>query len=116
MGFVCCHCGRAVTPDACGTSHRNHCPRCLRSLHVDIRTGDRRSVCRGIMDPVAISVRPGGEWAIIHRCRDCGLLRGNRSAGDDNELALLSLALQPMVKLPFPLDELIEINTNIRKG
>jgi hypothetical protein len=111
-GFVCRHCGRAVTPAEYGTSHRNHCPWCLRSLHVDIRPGDRRSYCRDIMDPVAISVRQGGEWAIIPRCRKCGFLRENRSAGDDNELALLSLAVRPVARPPFPLDGLIDININ----
>ncbi len=113
-GFVCRHCGRAVPPDACGTSHRNHCPWCLRSLHVDIRTGDRRSSCRGVMDPVAISVRPNREWVIIHRCRDCGTLRENRVAGDDNELALLSLAVRPMASPPFPLEALHQ-NMNVKE-
>ena len=34
--FTCKVCGRLVTPDAAGTEHRNHCPNCLSSLHVDI--------------------------------------------------------------------------------
>lgn len=110
-GFVCRYCGRAVPGGADGTGHRNHCPWCLRSLHVDIRTGDRRSSCGGIMDPIAIAVRPSGEWSIIHRCRDCGALRENRSAGDDNELALLSLAVRPVAGPPFPLDKLHNLSS-----
>jgi len=56
------------------------------------------------MEPIAVSVRRGGEWIIIHRCRECGALRANRIAGDDNELALLSLAVRPLAQPPFPLD------------
>jgi hypothetical protein len=107
-GFVCFNCGRAVTPDPTGTVHRNHCPWCLHSLHLDAVTGDRASRCRGVMEPVAISVLRGGEWVIIHRCKDCGALRENRIAGDDNSLALMSLAVRPVARPPFPLDGLMD--------
>ena len=40
--FTCKVCGRLVTPDAAGTDHRNHCPNCLSSLHVDIEPGTGR--------------------------------------------------------------------------
>jgi hypothetical protein len=107
-GFVCAFCGRAVTPDPAGSRHRNHCPWCLRSLHVDDLTGDRASRCKGIMEPVAISVRQGKEWVIIHRCNECGVLKENRTAGDDNVMALFSLAVRPVAQPPFPLDGLME--------
>ncbi len=58
------------------------------------------------MEPIAIWVRQRGEWSIVHRCTDCGAIRGNRIAGDDNELALLSLAARPNAQPPFPLDRL----------
>lgn len=58
------------------------------------------------MGPIAVWIRHGGEWAIIHRCQGCGALRSNRIAGDDNELALLSLAVRPLALPPFPLDRL----------
>jgi hypothetical protein len=104
--FICRHCGRKVGGETPGAVHRNHCPYCLRSLHLDNQTGDRASPCGGIMEPVAISVRRGGEWVIIHRCTVCGTLRENRIAGDDNEIALLSLAVRPVAQPPFPLDGL----------
>ncbi len=107
-GFVCQYCGRAVTPDPAGTGHRNHCPWCLHSLHLDDLPGDRASGCGGIMEPVAISVRRGKEWVIIHRCNDCGTLKENRIAGDDNAMALLSIAVRPVAQPPFPLDGLME--------
>ena len=34
--FVCKVCGRTVVPQGAGSEHRNHCPNCLSSLHVDI--------------------------------------------------------------------------------
>ena len=105
-GFVCSRCGRAVAATAPGTAHRNHCPACLWSLHVDLRPGDRRSGCRAMMEPIAVWVRSDGEWALMHRCTRCGSLRFNRIAGDDSELALMSLAVRPLAQPPFPLDRL----------
>jgi len=58
------------------------------------------------MEPIAIAVRQSGEWVLIHRCIECGTLRENRIAGDDNEMALLSLAVKPVALPPFPLDRL----------
>jgi hypothetical protein len=55
------------------------------------------------MEPVAIWVKRNGEWALVHRCQGCGELRGNRVAGDDNRIALVSLALRPIVLPAFPL-------------
>lgn len=82
--FTCKVCGRPCVPENAGSSHRNHCPNCLSSLHVDIEPGDRASDCGGIMEPIAVWVRKGGEWAIIHRCKRCGALSSNRVAADDN--------------------------------
>jgi len=94
--FPCAGCGRAVPGTAPGTRHRNHCPHCLRSLHVDIKTGDRRSGCRDVMEPIAIWAKADGEWALVHRCRRCGKVATNRIAGDDDEAALLDLARRPL--------------------
>jgi hypothetical protein len=58
------------------------------------------------MEPIAVWVRRGGEWALIHRCRTCGELRSNRIAGDDNELALIALAVRAVAQPPFPLERL----------
>ena len=103
--FICEQCRQVVPGTAPGTEHRNHCPLCLWSLHVDIRPGDRRSGCRGLMEPIALWVR-GEEWVLIHRCRDCGILKSNRTAGDDSPVGLLSLAVRPLARPPFPLDSL----------
>ena len=59
--FTCKNCGRLVVPAGAGSDHRNHCPNCLCSLHVDIEPGDRESDCGGIMEPVAVWVRGQGS-------------------------------------------------------
>ena len=82
---------RTVVPEGAGSNHRNHCPNCLYSLHVDIEPGDRESECGGHMEPVSVWVRNKGEWAIIHRCKTCGTLSSNRVAADDNPMKLMSI-------------------------
>lgn len=101
--FTCKVCGKLVAPEGGGTEHRNHCPHCLHSLHLDDIPGDRAAGCGGIMEPVGVWVRKGGEWAIIHRCRRCGHLSSNRTAADDNPMALMALAAKPLTSPPFPL-------------
>lgn len=105
-GFQCKVCGAFVSPEGAGSRHRNHCPKCLSSLHLDEEPGDRASLCHGVMEPVSVWVRKGGEWAVIHRCRQCGALHSNRIAADDNPALLFSLAVRPLALPPFPLDQL----------
>lgn len=56
------------------------------------------------MEPIGVSLRYDGDWALLHRCQSCGLIRMNRIAGDDNPLALFSLAVRPLGRPPFPMD------------
>jgi hypothetical protein len=74
-GFTCITCKQFIPTRAWGTSHRNHCPFCLWSRHLDEQPGDRRAPCRGPMQPIGVEVRRDGEWAIIHRCTSCNALR-----------------------------------------
>lgn len=104
--FPCKNCGELVIPEGAGTQHRNHCPKCLCSVHVDNEPGDRASTCHGVMEPISVWVRKDGEWALIHRCRVCGALSSNRIAADDNPLLLMSIAVRPLAKPAFPLNEL----------
>ena len=104
--FTCASCGRPVPLEAAGSEHRNHCPHCLHSVHLDAVPGDRAACCGGVMEPVTVWVRRRGEWALVHRCRTCGHLSSNRIAGDDNAALLLSLAVRPLSAPPFPLDGL----------
>ncbi|GAB6109467.1 RNHCP domain-containing protein [Fusibacter bizertensis] len=104
--FICKSCGRIVVPNGAGSDHRNHCPHCLSSVHVDNLPGDRAANCNGIMEAIGVWVRKNGEWAIIHRCNRCGHLSSNRIAADDNPVKLMSIALQPLARPPFPLNEI----------
>ena len=51
-------------------------------------------------------VRKDGEWALIHRCRRCGVFHSNRVAADDDPLQLMSLAVRPLARPPFPLEHM----------
>lgn len=77
--FACFECGLNVAPLSNG-SYRNHCPRCLYSLHVDLMPGDRASTCRGVMEPIGIRYKSGKGFQILHRCTTCGEVRANRVA------------------------------------
>ena len=78
-----------------GTKNRNHCPKCLYSLHVDDKiSGDRRANCGGKMEPIAVTFKQEGldkygkekqgEIMLVHRCKKCGKININRIAGDDD--------------------------------
>lgn len=113
--FVCKFCGRTVVPAGAGSEHRNHCPNCLYSQHLDNEPGDRMAGCGGLMEPIAVWIRKNGEWALIHRCRICGALSSNRIAADDNPMKLMSLAMKPIALPPFPIER-VEDMTKLMGG
>ena len=113
--FVCRWCGKTVRySPAIGTKHRNHCPFCLWSLHVDDRTsGDRTSECRALMQPIGITLKHEGkdkftgkpkygDVMIVHTCTACGKININRIASDDNTDKVLEI-LDRSPALPSPL-------------
>jgi hypothetical protein len=103
--FRCRNCRLDVSMDAPGTEHRNHCPSCLWSRHLDASApGDRAADCGASMEPIAVWVRSDGEWALVHRCGECATVHVNRIAGDDNPLMLMRLAVRPLAQPPFPLE------------
>ena len=105
--FRCRHCHLDVSSDAPGTAHRNHCPACLWSRHLDDTPGDRAAECGGSMEPIAICVRGDGEWVLVHRCSVCHVVHLNRTAADDSPLLLLGLAARPLAQPPFPLERVL---------
>ena len=105
--FRCRHCRLDVSTSAPGTRHRNHCPSCLWSRHLDDAPGDRGAGCSGAMEPIAVTVREDGEWTLVHRCEACSTVRLNRIAGDDNAYSLLRLARRPLERPPFPLEAVL---------
>lgn len=90
--FKCGHCRAFIGPTVSGGRHRNHCPLCLWSRHVDRSfPGDRLSDCRSLQEPIGTFYRGNGEQMILHRCTGCGAERHNRIAADDSPVILLRL-------------------------
>ena len=90
--FRCRRCRLMVFPPTSGGRHRNHCPYCLWSRHVDGRVpGDRASDCGSAMEPIGTFHRPNGEQVVLHRCLGCGTARHCRVAADDNQALLMRL-------------------------
>jgi len=91
--FVCEKCGHSIE----GTGYTDHCPDCLWSRHVDVNPGDRKSKCKGMMEPVGIEIR-GGENIIYYRCTECGYEHRVKAAPDDNFDKLIELSSKPLEK------------------
>lgn len=90
--FRCRQCKRLVGAPPSGGRHRNHCPFCLYSRHVDGRTpGDRASDCGSAMAPVGMATRRNGEYVLVHRCLGCAIERVCRIAADDAFELVLAL-------------------------
>lgn len=80
-GFTCRSCGHAVPP-ASGTC-RDHCPKCLFSLHVDVNPGDRAADCGGILRPVSYAQHKKKGIMIHYQCDTCGAKRVNKFLDHD---------------------------------
>ena len=90
--FRCRHCRQLIGALPSGGRHRNHCPICLYSRHVDAKAaGDRASACGSSMAPVATFTTDNGEHVLVHRCLGCGVERHNRIAADDDFDLVLAL-------------------------
>ena len=69
--FTCKACGRLVVSDGAGSGHRNHCPNCLSSLHLDNEPGDRASDCGSVMDAAKLaSIVIGAEYGVRDLLKD----------------------------------------------
>ena len=104
--FTCKVCGWPVVSAGAGTNHRNHCPNCLYSIHLDNEPGDRESDCHGRMEPIGVWVRKSGEWAVIHRCL---------VAADDNPMKLMALAMRPFGSAVISKDEIRDMTVSMEK-
>ena len=49
-----------------------------------------------------MSVRGDGEWVLVHRCVGCDEIHLNRTAGDDNPLMLMRVAVRALGPTTFP--------------
>jgi hypothetical protein len=92
QAFRCRKCRQFIGAPVTGGRHRNHCPNCLHSLHVDLkRPGDRRSTCQSLMRPRGVLARRNGEQMILHECLRCGKTQPTRVATDDSPMLLMRL-------------------------
>lgn len=81
--FVCQNCGEKNPehPSSC----RNHCRKCLYSLHLDKDfPGDRKSNCHALMAPISVEQTGKKGWMIYHKCTKCEKIIPNKAAEDDN--------------------------------
>jgi RNHCP domain len=106
--FRCRHCRLMVFPPPSGGRHRNHCPYCLWSRHVDGRVpGDRASDCGRAMEPVGTFHRHNGEQVVLHRCLGCGTDRHCRVAADDDPTLLMRLPVAAAPSRPAERDRAV---------
>lgn len=81
--FTCSQCGFQVK--TLKKSCRNHCPKCLYSLHVDKESpGDRLSNCFSLMKPIKLEYSGKKGYIIVHQCEKCKKTMKNKIADDDN--------------------------------
>ena len=87
--FVCQNCGYNV-PKLKYTS-RDHCPKCLCSLHIDINPGDRANDCKGLLVPHSCTPSAKKGYVITYKCTKCGKFHNTKSADDDSKEALFTV-------------------------
>jgi DNA-directed RNA polymerase subunit RPC12/RpoP len=93
----CANCGQVFSLDPPpGKKHRDHCPYCLSSVHIDVRPGDRGMWCGegvpgdkdfkpSVLEPVGKIPIAGEPDIIKYICKKCGKVKYNVSAVDDNK-------------------------------
>lgn len=89
-GFICQNCGAKV--EKLGKTSRDHCPKCLCSIHVDINPGDRANTCKGLMEPINVEWNAKkNTYSIIYKCKKCGEIHKNKMADDDDYNKILEI-------------------------
>ena len=91
--FNCIVCGAEIPP--LGYTARDHCKKCLCSVHVDVNPGDRQSNCGGILQPIGAEQGKKGI-KIIYKCRKCGIKKKNTAAKDDDEDIIIKIFSNPL--------------------
>ncbi|OGJ52285.1 hypothetical protein A2335_01585 [Candidatus Peregrinibacteria bacterium RIFOXYB2_FULL_32_7] len=88
-GFICKNCSFENVPLKGGL--RNHCVKCLYSLHVDDEVpGDRLSKCEGLMKVKNLDYSGKKGYILVHECQKCGKIMRNKMAKDDDQEILLA--------------------------
>lgn len=87
--FICNNCGYQVEP--LQYSSRDHCPKCLYSIHIDINPGDRLNPCLGNLVPIEIE-KFKDTYKIIYKCSKCKEIHKNIMARDDDMNRIIELS------------------------
>jgi hypothetical protein len=105
--FRCLVCQVVIStqPLLSAVQHRDHCPYCLWSRHMDLyAAGDRLSACKAGMRPIGLTAKrtpkkyatSHGELMLVHQCISCGKLSLNRLAADDDGQTVLEVFRRSM--------------------
>lgn len=89
--FICKVCGNKV--EKLVYSSRDHCNKCLSSIHVDINPGDRANTCLGILRPIGIE-KFKDTFKIVYKCDKCGMMHKNIMASDDDMDMIIKLSVK----------------------
>jgi hypothetical protein len=93
-GFKCANCGEENPPS--DQTCRNHCRKCLFSLHVDKDIpGDRESTCKSLMEPIGLDQNSKKGFIVFHKCQKCGKIIKNKVSSDDNAEEITKLSQKP---------------------
>ena len=87
--FICVVCGNEVPP--LKYTSRDHCNKCLCSIHIDINPGDRANNCLGVLRPISVVNSSKKGYIINYRCDKCHELHNNKSANDDSFETILKV-------------------------
>ena len=87
--FICQNCGHKV--EKLGYTSRDHCNKCLCSIHIDINPGDRANECKGLLIPIAVNPSSKKGYVIEYKCEKCGKHHNNKAAEDDSQKTLFSV-------------------------
>ncbi len=89
QSFICVNCGSQV--EKLGYTSRDHCNKCLYSLHVDIEPGDRLNECKGMLKPINVLDTGKKHMQIEYICTKCGKKTRNIVAADDSKEEILNI-------------------------
>ena len=92
--FICRECGYEVK--ALGYTARDHCPKCLKSIHIDINPGDRACDCFGTLIPISIEPSKKDTYKIVYTCDKCGTIKRNKTAFDDDMDKIIQIMSNPV--------------------
>ena len=90
--FVCQVCGKLVPQ--LKYSSRDHCNKCLCSIHIDVNPGDRENTCLGTLVPVEVEQNSKKGYVIKYQCNKCKQFHNNKAADDDSFKTILKVMSQ----------------------